>query len=536
MTASAATPKQADATSALTVSAPAGPVLGKLEPFKDGPESGMARAFLGIPYAAPPVGPLRWKAPQPAAKWTGVRDATSFGHRCMQAHLYPDMRFRDPGTSEDCLNLNVWTPPDAKPDARLPVMVWIYGGGYDTGGTSEPRQDGAHLSSKGVIVVSFNYRLGIFGFFADAALAAGSPQHASGDYGLLDAIATLQWVKENIAAFGGNPANVTIFGESAGSFAVSSLMASPLGKGLFQHAIGESGGAFDNPYHKAQTLNAREEQDADFARTQLHAETADQLRALTADQLLQAQGAAEHIGLRFFPGVDGYFLPQTPDAIFAAGKQNDVPLLAGWNHDEGGSGKAQTTVTPTGGSTAPAAANAPSDLDRLKAIAEKDFPGHVQEFLQAFPAKTDAEAVTRIAQYDADKFIAYGTWAWLEAQTQTGQAPVYRYHFELVPPPDSLFPDRYGVFHSDDIEYVFGNLDSRPGVHWRPEDYTMSDDMMTYWTNFAKTCDPNGGGLPQWPTYTAASGSKMMVLTVPLFAEKDPLRDQFLFLQSAYGK
>jgi para-nitrobenzyl esterase len=520
---------------ALTVTAPAGAVAGKIEPFKDGPASGEARAFLGIPYAAPPVGPLRWKAPQPAAKWTDVRDATSFGHRCMQAQLYPDMRFRDPGTSEDCLNLNVWTPPDAKPGARLPVMVWIYGGGYNTGGTSEPRQDGAHLSSKGVIVVSFNYRLGIFGFFADSALAAGSPHHASGDYGLLDAIAALQWVRENISAFGGNPANVTIFGESAGSFAVSSLMASPLGKGLFEHAIGESGGAFENPHHKSQTINEREEQDADFARTQLHAETAEQLRALPADQLLQAQTAAAHTGISFFPGVDGYFLPQTPDAIFAAGKQNDVPLLAGWNHDEGGSGKAETVVTPTGGSTAPTAANAPSDLDRLKAIAEKDFPGHEQEFLQAFSAKTNAEAVTRIAQYDADQFIAYGTWAWLEAQTQTGQAPVYRYHFELVPPSDSLFPNRYGVFHSDDIEYVFGNLDSRPGVQWRPEDYTMSNDMMTYWTNFAKTCDPNGSGLPQWPTYTAASGSKIMVLTVPPFAEKDPLRDQFLFLQTAYA-
>lgn len=533
MTAYAAT--GAPASPQLTVTAPAGAIAGKIEPYKDGPESGKARAFLGIPYAAPPVGKLRWQPPMPAEKWTGTRDASSFGHRCMQSHLYPDMVFRDPGPSEDCLNLNVWTPTDIKPGTKLPVMVWIFGGGFVTGGTSEPRQDGAHLSNKGVIVVSFNYRLGIFGFFSHPGLTAESPEHASGNYGLLDAIAALKWVRENISAFGGDPKNVTIFGESAGSFAVSSLMASPLGKGLFEHAIGESGGAFGGPMGGYPTLATAEDKDADFARIHLHADDLAALRALPASQLLQAATEAGRTGPSFWPDIDGYFLPQSPAAIFAAGKQNDVPLLAGWNHDEGGSGKAQTIVTPTGGSTAPAAANAPSDLERLKAMGKKAFPAHVQEFLQAFPAKTDAEAVKRIGQFDADQFIAYGTWAWLEAQTQTGQAPVYRYHFELVPPPDSLFPDRFGVFHSDDIEYVFGNLDSRPGVHWRPKDYTMSDDMMTYWTNFAKTCDPNGGGLPQWPTYTAASGSKMMVLTVPPHAEKDPLRDQFLFLQTAYG-
>ncbi len=509
--------------------------MGKLESYKEGPESGDARAFLGIPYAAPPVGTLRWQPPMPAPKWTGVRDATNFGHRCMQSHLFPDMIFRDPGPSEDCLNLNVWTPTAAKPEAKLPVMVWIYGGGFTTGSTSEPRQDGAHLTSKGVIVVSFNYRLGIFGFFSYPGLTAESPQHASGDYGLLDAIGALKWVRDNIASFGGDPSNVTIFGESAGSFAVSSLMASPLAHGLFEHAIGESGGAFGGPGHGYPTLSVAEERDADFARTQLHADSLEALRALPADQLLKVATDAGGHGQGFWPDIDGYFLPESPAAIFAADKQNDVPLLAGWNHDEGGSGKAQTVVTPTGGSTAAAPADAPSDLERLKEIAAKNFPGHEQEFLQAFPATTNAEALTRIAQYDADSFIAYGTWAWLEAQTSTGKSPVYRYHFELVPPPDPLYPNRYGVFHSDDIEYVFGVLDSRPDVQWRPQDYKMSDDMMTYWTNFAKTGDPNGGGLPEWPTYAAVSGSKLMVLTVPPYAEKDPLRDQFLFLQSAYG-
>ena len=517
----------------LTVTSPAGALQGKMETTT----GGAARAFLGIPYAAPPVGPLRWQPPQPAAKWTGVRDATKFGDRCMQPHLYDDMFFRDPGQSEDCLTLNVWTPATMTAGEKLPVMVWIYGGGFITGSTSEPRQDGAHLTTKGVIVVSFNYREGIFGFFTYPALAAESPEHATGNYGLLDAVAALHWVQGNIAAFGGDAENVTVFGESAGSFAVSALMASPLAHGLFAHAIGESGGAFGGPTLHFQPAATREARDEDFARTQLHADTLAALRALPAEQLLTAATAdAGGPGHGFGPDIDGYFLPQSPAAIFAAGKQNDVPMIAGWNHDEGGSGKAATTITPTGGSSAAPSANQPSDLQRLKDMAQQSFGSHANEFLEAFPATTDAEALTRIQQFDADRFIAYGTWAWLEAQTATGKAPAYRYHFDLVPPPDPARPGRYGVFHSDDIEYVFGNLDSRKGIAWRPEDYKMSDAIMTYWTNFAKTGNPNGDGLVHWPDYTPATGSKVLFLTQPKpYAEKDPLREQFQFLQTAWS-
>lgn len=518
----------------LTVQAPAGALQGKIETTPGGP----AHAFLGIPYAAPPVGPLRWQPPQPAAKWSGVRDATAFGSHCMQPHIYSDMVFRDPGISEDCLTLNVWTPPDAKPEGKLPVMVWIYGGGFLAGGTSEPRQDGGHLTTKGVIVVSFNYRLGIFGFFTYPGLAAESPEQASGNYGLLDAVAALHWVQDNIAAFGGDPGNVTVFGESAGSFAVSALMASPLAHGLFAHAIGESGGAFGGPTLRFRPAAEREEQDADYARTQLHAASLAALRAIPAQQLMdESDKRAEGMHNGFGPDVDGYFLPQSPQAIFAAGKQNDVPLIAGWNHDEGGNGKAPTVITPTGGIGGATPPNQPGDLERLKELGEKNFPGHVQEFLQAFPATTDAEALTRIQQFDTDRFIAFGTWAWIEAQTTTGKAPAYRYRFDLAPPPDPQFPTRYGVFHSDDIAYVFGTLDSsRPQVKWRPEDHKMSDEIMTYWTNFAKTGDPSGGGLPNWPTYNPASGNKVMFLTQPTpYAEKDPIRDQFLFLQTAWG-
>ncbi len=516
------------------VQAPAGGARGKLLDTK----GGAARAFLGLPYAAPPVGALRWKPPAPAAKWTGTRDAAAFGPRCMQPHLFDDMFFRDAGTSEDCLSLNIWTPLAASKSSKLPVMVWIYGGGFVTGSTSEPRQDGAYLATKGVVVVSFNYREGIFGFFTHPDLIAESPAHAAGNYGLMDAVAALQWVRDNIAAFGGDPARVTIFGESAGSFAVSSLMASPMAHGLFARAIGESGGAFGGPPGgglRYQPAAAQAEKDADWARTQLHAGDLAALRALPAQQLLDAAYPPGGPNKAFGPDIDGSFLPDTPLHIFTAGKQNSVPLLAGWNHDEGGNGR-PGEATPTGGASSGPAVPASGDLDRLKEMAAKDFPGHAAHFLEAFPATTDAEALTRLQQYATDKFIAYGTWAWLEAQTDS-KAPAYRYRLDLVPPPDPARPTRFGVFHSDDIEYVFGVLDSRKGIAWRPEDYAMSEQMMAYWTNFARNGDPNGKGLPEWPKYTPASGEKVMYLSQPKSgAEKDDLRDQFLFLQAAWGK
>jgi len=527
-----------DCCSLSPVKAPAGGVAGTAVTTS----GGVARAFLGIPYAAPPVGLLRWKPPAAASKWLGTRDATNFGPRCMQPALYDDMVFHDTGPSEDCLTLNVWTPANAAPGKKLPVMVWVYGGGNTTGGTSEGRQNGAHLATKNVIVVSFNYRLGIFGFFTHPELAAESPEHAAGNYGLLDAVAALHWVQTNIDAFGGDPANVTVFGESAGSYAVSSLMASPLATGLFAHAIGQSGGAFGASKPVYPSLARQQEKDAEFARTQLHADSLAALRAIPAGQLLAAGGN----GSAFGPDTDGYFLPQSPATIFAAGKQNDVPMMAGWNHDEGGSGAAQTRITPTGSLESPSSVKVPgnvihttiaqSDRQRLQDMAAKDFAAHAGDFLQAFPAATDAEALTRLQQYATDKFIAYGTWAWLEAQTDNGKMPAYRYRFDLVPPPDPARPTRFGVFHSDDIEYVFGTLGSRKGIAWRPQDTAMSEQMMTYWTNFARTGDPNGGGLPKWPVYASASGSQVMYLNQPVsHADKDDLRDQFLFLQGAWS-
>jgi para-nitrobenzyl esterase len=487
-----------------------GKVEGKLA------EGGKVRAFLGIPYAAPPTGPLRWKAPQPAARWHGVRQATSFGSRCMQLPLNADMIFRDPGLSEDCLTLNVWTPAPNK-SAKLPVMVWIYGGGFETGGTSEPRQDGAHLASKGVLVVSMNYRLGIFGFFAHHELAAESPQHAAGNYGLLDQGAALAWVKRNISAFGGDPDNVTLFGESAGSFSVSAQMASPLSKDLIAHAIGESGGAFGDGDLAFPPMARAEEEDEAFALKAFGKDDLASLRALSADSLLTAIRTEGDHAPRAVPDVDGYFLPESVRDIYAKGKQAHIPLLAGWNKDEGTSSVVDAASKPT--------------LESFQEMAQKQYKQDAPAFLKAYTASTDDDVLRVAEDYAGDKFIAFSTWAWLEAQVSTGGKPVFRYSFDRLSPGDPNHPASAGAFHSDDIEYVFGNLDSRKGAAWSPEDYKLSELMQTYWTNFARTGDPNAAGMPAWPTYNSAGGWQVMHLDSSPQVRPDQHRDRYLFLQ-----
>ena len=273
----------------------------------EGKDDGKVKVFLGIPYAAPPVGDLRWKAPAPVAKWTGVKKATEFGSHCLQGNVFGDMVFHDPGGSEDCLTLNVWVP-DKHVDPKLPVMVWIYGGGFVAGTTSEGRQNGYNLAQQGVIVVSMNYRLGVFGFLVHPELAAESGHNSAGNYGLLDQLAALQWVHDNIAAFGGDPGNVTIFGESAGSFSVSAQMASPLAKGLFQKAIGESGAAFSHSGLSFDAMSARAEKDAKLVKEKLGASTLAELRAIPAEKLLASFVPPQSRGFDFGPDVDGYFL------------------------------------------------------------------------------------------------------------------------------------------------------------------------------------------------------------------------------------
>jgi len=483
----------------LSIKTQQGKVHGKLI------NDGKVRGYLGIPYAAPPVGDLRWKAPQPPSRWKGVRDATKYGARCMQGNVFPDMVFQDSGMNEDCLYLNVFTPAGAKGKTKLPVMFWIHGGGYSGGSASEPRHNGDFLPLKGVVLVTINYRLGVFGFLATADLAQEAGGTA-GNYGLLDMVAALEWVQRNIAKFGGNPGNVTIFGESAGSSAVSTLMAAAPARGLFQKAIGESGGALNLGGPHAPTLADREKREQAWA-DEL-APTLKELRALPTDKILAS--ATKQGAPRFSTVIDGRLLADPVADTYAAGKQAHVPLLAGRNRDEGSMAAAK-------GMTAA----------QWQANGAKLFGDRSAEFLNLYPGASDEEALRAAIDYQGDTFIAFSTWRWIDAQVKTGDAPVYRYHFELPAPPSKFHPGSF-AFHSDDIEYVFGTLDTRPEAVWRPEDRKLSEEMMGYWTNFAKTGDPNGEGLPQWPRFDKVDS--VLHLDSEITASPDTTRARYEFL------
>jgi para-nitrobenzyl esterase len=488
-----------------------------------GKSDGSVRSFLGIPYAAPPIGNQRWKPPAPAAKWKGTRNATAFGSRCMQGAVFSDMVFRDPGISEDCLYLNVWTPAKTG-STKLPVMVWIYGGGFVGGAASEPRQDGSNLAKQGVVVVSMNYRLGIFGFFAHPDLAAESGRNSAGNYGLLDQVAALEWVKRNIAEFGGDAGNVTIFGESAGSFSVSALMASPLTKGLIHKAIGESGGAFSSTGLRFEPAAVVGPVHAKFGSESLGANSIAELRAVPAQRVLDAASDATKGGaFRFGPDVDGYFLPESVPAIFAAGRQNDIPLLAGWNRDEGSFVVSNPKQKPT--------------MASFKEQMAKEFGAKADDVLRLYPADTEEHVFRSAEDLGGDRFIALSTWKWLEAQTSTGKQPVYRYRFDLALPLDTKRePGSQAAFHSAEIEYVFGQLDSKSWVTWRPEDREVSEQMQKYWSNFARSGDPNGPGLPKWPTYDSATGWETLQFSADTAAHEDRQRDRYLFLDAVWPK
>jgi len=480
-------------------------------------------AYKGIPYASPPVGDLRWRPPQPVARWKGVLFARDFGPHCIQSGSYPDMVFHDPGPSEDCLTLNVWAPvpaiakPAPKHPTPLPVMVWIYGGGSTTGGTSENRQDGQFLAHRGVIVVSMNYRLGVFGFMANPELTAESANHASGNYGLMDQTAAIAWVRRNIADFGGDPTNITIFGESAGAQAVSAQMASPLAKGLFAKAIGESGALFSSFSMTLPTREQAEHDDTAWAERAFGSSRLFYLRTLTADELLQKAMLKTTQAPRFQPDIDGFFLPDSVPNIYAAGQQAHIPVLGGWNANE-----SRATGKPTAAS--------------FTAQAQKEFGANTSAFLAVYPASSDAEALQSANDYAGDRFIAFSTWAWLEAHVKTGGAPVYRYFLDLGSPGDRNHTIAQGAFHSDDIEYIFGTLDSRPEMAIRPEDRALSNLMGEYWTNFAKTGDPNGPGLPRWLPYNAAGGWQVLRLDATPASQPDTLRPRDLFLDTQWGR
>lgn len=484
-----------------------------------GRREGTLRVFLGIPYAAPPLGALRWRPPQPLAPWDGVRDATRFGHHCMQLAPYGDMHFRDAGESEDCLTLNVWTPA-ASATARLPVMVWIHGGGFVAGAGDLPDEDGAALARHGIVVVTLNYRLGLFGFLALPGFAAESAHHAAGDYGLMDQTAALRWVERNIAVFGGDPAAVTIAGESAGAFSVSAQMAAPSARGLFARAIGESGAALYNLSLPFQPLAQREAADAAWARVAFGTANPAKLRSAPAAELMLKLAAHPYPNRAHFviPDTDGWFLPQSVEHVYATGRQARVPLLAGFNRDE-----------PTA-----LAAGHPSPAS-FRAVAQKEFGARARQFLTVFPAATPAQTLRSAIEFGGDGFVVFSTWAWAGEQAATG-APVYRYRFDRSAPSSVDIPAGSGAFHSDEIVYVFGTLDSRTGAHWQKADYQLSALMQTYWSDFVRTGDPNAPGAPAWPRYDAADHWPVLYLNAKTHAAPERQRPQFLFLKSVWER
>ncbi|WP_019990456.1 carboxylesterase family protein [Rudanella lutea] len=490
------------------------------------------RSFKGVPFAAPPVGNLRWREPQPAQNWSGIRKADKFGPRAMQRPVFGDMNFRSDGMSEDCLYLNVWTPAKTGKE-KLPVLVYFYGGGFIAGDGSEPRYDGESMAQRGIVTLTVNYRLNVFGFMAHPELTKESPHKASGNYGLLDQQAALRWVQQNIAAFGGDPKRVTIAGESAGSVSVSAQMVSPGSKNLIAGAIGESGSLLGTlsptPLSDAEALGVK------FAGS-LGANSLADLRAIPADKVLEATGQPG--SPRFSTVLDGHFLPKSAIAIFSAGEQAQVPLLAGWNSEESGARGILGQDTPT-------PENFAKNIKRL-------YPDRADEVLKLYPGQTEAEVTQAATDLAGDRFIGFSTWKWTDMHVKTGGGkPVYRYFYERPRPPmtpemgnatpglaggvirDSnapKAPPAKGAVHSAEIEYAMGNLGSNKVYAWTPDDYKVSEVMQAYFANFIKTGNPNGKGLPKWPAVTKGGPAPVLHIDVNTRTEteKNAARYQFL--------
>src|SRR5882757_7278294 len=485
-------------------------------------DSSGVRLFKGIPFAAPPTGDLRWQRPSPVKPWEGIRQAQDWGPRCMQSNRLGDIDSDNKRMEEDCLYLNVWTPAKSATD-KLPVMVWIHGGSNNVGAGSQPDYNGNNLATKGVIVVTINYRLDVFGFLAHPELTKESGTQASGNYGLLDQIAALQWVSKNIAAFGGDPANVTVFGESAGAFDVSLLMVSPLAKGLFARAIGESGGALTPiPAFGPKPLAVGEADGLKFGQA-MGVNSLAELRARSAQDVLQAaiEGAI-NFG---FGVVDGYVVPDHPAKATAEGNFARVPLLVGWNQDEGSLFAAR--LVKWGPDT-------PSYAERIRA----QFKDQADAVLKLYPpgATQDADKATYAALF-GDEIISYGTWAWAERASAT--TPTYRYFFTRRPPgaPElSVYPlTGPGVYHSAELYYVFGNLQIRDWP-WEADDRRLADAMTSYWVNFAKTGNPNGDGLPPWPAYQPGGDGQVMQLGKAIVSGNELHRNRYEFFDAFYRR
>jgi len=492
--------------------------------------------YFGVPFAKPPVGPLRWKAPQPLDNWKTVLNTKSFGPRAVQGIVFGDMGSRSDGLSEDCLYLNVWTPAKRN-EKNLPVLVYFYGGGFVAGDGAEPRYDGESMAKKGIVVVTVNYRLNIFGFFSHPELSAESPYKASGNYGLLDQQAGLKWVQKNIAAFGGDPKKVTIAGESAGSISVSYLMASPLSKDLIAGAIGESGAGI-NPTLAPVPLKEAESTGLEFAKKAGYPTLAE-LRKLSTRDLFELYKESGRFG---FPVVlDSYFLPSSLPEIFDAKKQAMVPLLLGWNSSE----------VPGAAFMMGPAYTKEAFVKRV----QKEYPNDFEEVLKLYPGDSAKQIEWSATALASDRFIAYSTWKWFDLQRKNSSQPVYRYLYSKLRPPladQSLapglaggtvkkdqnafkMPEPIGAPHACEIEYCMGNLHLIKDYAWTADDYKVSETMQNYFANFIIKGNPNGSGLPEWPAAKAGDNNPdVMIINTESKAVKAPDDARYLFLDKSY--
>jgi para-nitrobenzyl esterase len=516
------------------------------------PKDGV-RSFKGIPFAEPPVGDLRWREPKPARDWTGVRNADRFGARCMQWPPGNISTSRADAASEDCLYLNVWTPAKSA-NEKLPVLFYIYGGALQNGDGSEVEYDGESIARHGIVAVSINHRNGIFGFFVHPDLVADSPHHAAGNYGYLDQVAALEWVHRNIAAFGGDPKRITVAGESSGSISVSALMASPLSRNLIAGAIGESGSIFFQTEYAPRSVSDAGQDGIKFAAA-AGATTLAALRAMTAAQLQDAERIQAEAEIargvrwayyRFTEDIDGYFLAKPPAAIFGAGDQARVPLLAGSNSEEQPASSVLGDVDPT--------------PEALANAIRKLYGDRAGPVLKAYAATTTDEVFEAAMHLASANFMSWATWKWTELHLKTGGKPIYRYLYAHPRPlragmpgqPGSAAPTARtssnpaagaqrpvaprGARHGVEIVYAMGNLALDKRYPWEPADYEVSKVMQAYWVNFIKTGNPNGSGLPDWPAYGADNLYQRMRIDVKCQAESEAHRDRYLALERAMAR
>ncbi len=487
------------------------PVVNTTSGYLSGVKSddGKVTIYKGVPYAAPPVGDLRWKAPQPVKPSANVRACEAFPPSAMQNKPEPFMMWTEEfisppePLSEDCLYLNIWTTAKS-PKAKHPVLVWIHGGGFMSGSGACAVYDGEELANEGIVFVTINYRLGVFGFMAHPELTAESAHHASGNYAIMDMIAALDWIQKNIRAFGGDPNNVTIAGQSAGSMSVQALVASPLAKGLFHRAIAQSGATLN----RTTTNLAAAEKTGEMLSQKLGRLGIDALRHLSADSLLKL-GNTLSFG-SFAPIADGYVIPEDIGTLFRKQAHNDVPLMAGWVMGDGALMR-----------------SAPQTSEQFKAMATAQYGDRAQEFLALFPAGNEEEVKASQDKLGLMNFAAFPDYLW----AANNRSNSYLYQFSYVPTDKPGFPN-FGAFHTSEVPFALKNL-KRWNRPWTKTDYDVEQVMSAYWINFVKTGNPNGKGLPEWKSYKAAGNGVMEFSAIPEM-KSELYKSEFHFLSALH--